>query len=117
MKINNFKELTIWQRGIILVKDIYKATENFPPAETYGLRSQMRRASISIPSNIAEGFKRQHSKEFKQYLNITLGSLAELETQTIIATELNYINTNIRESIVDSTNQLNKMTYSLYKKL
>jgi len=83
--INDYKDLRIWQSGIDLVKKIYSATKGFPEEEKFGLTSQMRRAAVSVPSNIAEGFKRQHKKEFKQFLNICLGSLAEVETQLIIS--------------------------------
>lgn len=87
-KIKNFKQLIIWQEGIEIVKRIYKLTKEFPKDEIYGLVAQMRRSAISVPSNIPEGFKRLHKKEFKQFLHISLGSLAELETQIIIAREL-----------------------------
>ncbi len=76
-KITNFKQLKIWQKGIEIVKKTYKITEAFPREEIYGLVAQMRRSAISIPSNIAEGFKRFHSKEYKQFLRIVLGSAAE----------------------------------------
>lgn len=75
-KIKSFKDLKIWQKGIEIVKDVYDITKSFPKEELYGLTSQMRRCVVSIPSNIAEGFKRYHNKEFKQFLYITLGSSA-----------------------------------------
>ncbi len=75
-KIKSFKDLKIWQKGIEIVKDVYDITKSFPKEELYGLTSQMRRCAVSIPSNIAEGFKRYHNKEFKQFLYITLGSSA-----------------------------------------
>jgi len=75
-KIKNFKDLRIWQEGIKLVKYIYLLTKDFPKDELYGLSSQMRRCAVSIPSNIAEGFRRYHNKEYKQFLFITLGSCA-----------------------------------------
>ena len=81
----------IWQDGIQLVEMIYKLTALFPASELYGLCSQMRRASVSVPSNIAEGAARQGEKEFIQFLYVALGSLSELETQSIIAQRLNYI--------------------------
>jgi len=74
-----------------LVKDIYEATSQFPPAENFGLVQQIRRAAVSIPSNIAEGQFRNSIKEFKQFLSIALGSAAELETQLIIANQVNYL--------------------------
>jgi four helix bundle protein len=91
--IKSFRDLNIWHKGIDLVKDIYEETQNFPRQEMYGLTNQIRRAAISIPSNIGEGHIRQHRAEFKQFLNVALGSLAELETQIVISKELNYIST------------------------
>jgi len=83
-KIKTYRDLNIWKVGIELVKDIYKSTEKFPKQEMYGIVSQMRRSAISIPSNVAEGFKRYHNKEYRQFLYVTLGSCAELETQVTI---------------------------------
>ena len=80
-KIRNFKDLDIWKLAKEIVLDIYKETNNFPKTEVFALSSQIRRASISIPSNIAEGFNRYYNKEYKQFLYISLGSCAEIETQ------------------------------------
>jgi len=80
-KINDFKDMRIWQKGIEVVKDIYAVTKKFPNDELYGLTSQMRRSAVSIPSNIAEGFRRYHNKEYRQFLYIAMGSCAELETR------------------------------------
>ncbi len=90
-EIKDFKNLRIWQTGIRLVKEIYSITTSFPKSEQFGLTNQMRRASVSIPSNIAEGHVRNQTKEFGRYLNISLGSSAELETQIIIAKELGWL--------------------------
>ena len=73
-KIKNFRDLKIWQRGVRLVEDIYQTTKNFPKEEVYGLTGQLRRAAVSIPSNIAEGFARSSNKEYKQFLYFALGS-------------------------------------------
>ena len=78
-KIRTYRDLNIWNAGIELVKDMYRLTEKFPKQEMYGIVSQMRRSAISIPSNVAEGFKRYHNKEYRQFLYVTLGSCAELE--------------------------------------
>ena len=83
--------LEAWKESIALVKAVYAATKNFPKEETYGLVSQMRRAAISVPSNIAEGAARSGKKEFAQFLNVARGSLSELETQLIIGMELGYV--------------------------
>lgn len=90
-EIKDFKDLRVWQLGIKLVKDIFSITSSFPKSEQFGLTNQMRRASVSIPSNIAEGHVRNQTKEFCRYLNISLGSCAELETQVIIAKELGWL--------------------------
>lgn len=88
MKVKNFKELIVWQKSIDLVLEIYKITKQFPSEEKFGLCAQMQRASVSIPSNIAEGSGRNHTNEFKQYLGVAYGSSSELETQIIIAKKL-----------------------------
>jgi len=88
--MSSYKELIVWQKSIQLVTDIYKLTKTFPKEELYGLASQMQRAVVSIPSNIAEGNDRNSSKEFSQFLRIARGSLAELETQIIISEKLEY---------------------------
>lgn len=116
-RIKNFKDLRIWQKGIEIVKRVYSLTRGFPKEEVYGLTAQMRRAAVSIPSNIAEGFKRYHRKEFKQFLHITLGSTAELETQVYIARELNFIDEERLNDITDMLIHQSKMISSLVNKL
>lgn len=116
-KIKNFKDLRIWQTGIEIVKDIYKVTEKLPNKESFGLISQMRRAAVSIPSNIAEGFKRYHDKEYRQFLHIALGSCAELETQLIISDELCYTSKNEMKRICEKLDYLSKMITVLMRKL
>ena len=116
-KIKNFKELRIWQKGIEIIKNVYLVTQSFPKEEMYGLTSQMRRAAVSVPSNIAEGFKRYHAKEYRQFLHIALGSLAELETLVIVGNELNLID---REKLGQLNEQLDhesKMISSLLNRL
>jgi four helix bundle protein len=88
-KSRSYQDLEVWKSSIGFVKEIYQATAKFPPSEVYGLISQIRRAAVSIPSNIAEGQGRNSFKEFRQFLSISLGSLAEAETQLIIANEIN----------------------------
>lgn len=89
--VKSYKELLIWQKGIKIVVLIYKLTKDFPKEEIYALTSQLKRASISVPSNIAEGFGRQTDKSFNHFLNISRGSLNEIETQLIIAKELDFV--------------------------
>jgi len=89
--LKTHKDLDAWKRSMDLVETIYKATKEFPPEELYGLTSQLRRAAVSIPSNIAEGAARNSTKEFLQFLHVSLGSLSEVETQIIIAKRLSYL--------------------------
>jgi four helix bundle protein len=84
-------QLEVWQEAIALVKDVYRLTASFPQQENYALASQMRRAAISVPSNIAEGAGRTGDREFLKFLSVARGSLSELETQLIIAKELSYL--------------------------
>jgi four helix bundle protein len=87
-KSRSYRDLEVWKLAIDFVKQVYEITDNFPASENYGLINQIRRAAVSIPSNIAEGQGRNSTKEFRQFLAISLGSLAELETQLIIAKEI-----------------------------
>jgi four helix bundle protein len=105
-KIETYRDLNIWKLGIDLVKETYKLTETFPKLETYGITSQMRRSAISIPSNIAEGFKRYHNKEYRQFLYVTLGSCAELETQVTIAKELKYTTPEKEAALLEKSDHL-----------
>jgi len=117
-KIRSFRDLKVWQKGIELVKEIYKITQHFPFEERYGLSAQMRRSAISVPSNIAEGFRRKYAKEHKQFLNIALGSCAELETQIVIAKELQYINKEEDKRVLDALiNHICGMIVNLNKKI
>ena len=117
LKIKTYRDLNIWQKSMEIVKEIYKTTENFPRQETYGLSNQMRRAAISIPSNIAEGFRRYHNKEYRQFLYIALGSCAELETQVTIGKDLNYIAEILEKKLLDDLECICRMTTNLIKKL
>ena len=90
-RITSYRKLKVWSKAVDLVQECYRLTESFPKHELYGLSIQIQRAAVSIPSNIAEGRHRAHSKEFIQYLSVAHGSLAEVETQTEIAYRLKYI--------------------------
>ena len=116
-KINSYKELTLWQKSIDLVEQIFKITDKFPKSELYGLVSQMRRAAVSIPSNIAEGAGRQHTKEFIQFLAVAEGSATELETQLIIALRLKFIDNKDYEVVSALLLEIFKMLRVLIKKL
>lgn len=115
--INSYKELIVWQKSFDLVKKIYKLTDNFPKSEIYGLTSQMRRAAISIPSNIAEGFVRKHTKEFSQFISIAFGSGAELETQLLLAKDLNFVSEGEFKNLDNLLSEIMKMLNSLLAKL
>lgn len=117
MKIINFRDLEIWKLGKEIVKEIYNITKQFPKAETFGLISQMRRATISIPSNIAEGFNRFHNKEYRQFLYMALGSCAELETQIEISGDLEYIDVINKGILLEKIDHESRMIRNLIKKL
>jgi four helix bundle protein len=115
--MHNFKELRIWQDSIDLVEDIYLETKNFPKNEEYGLTSQMRRCSVSVPSNIAEGSGRGTDKDFKRFLSISLSSSFELETQLIIANRLGFIESKNFEKSAEKVRKLQKMIFTFRKKM
>ena len=109
------KDLEVWKKSIELVKEIYTVTANFPNSEFYGLTSQMRRSAVSIPSNLAEGSAKFSDNDTLRFIDISLGSLAELETQVIIAKELNFINDN--SQVLEQIKQINAMFIGLRKHL
>ena len=115
--MESYQELEVWQKAINLVTEIYKTTRTFPKEKIYALSSQTQRAAISIPANIAEGWGRNMTKEYIQFLRIARGSLLEVETHMIISKNLNYVNEQILESILQKTKQINKMINSLIKSL
>jgi four helix bundle protein len=111
--MTSHKDLKVWQKGIELVKSIYEITGSFPSNEQFGLTSQMRRAAVSIPSNIAEGCGRNSNKELIHFLYIAMGSASELETQIIISMELNFLEKEKSEAIQTQIFEIIKMTSSL----
>ena len=117
MGVKSYQELKIWQNGIELTIQVYKFTENLPPKEKFGLISQMQRASVSVPANIAEGWSRSYTKEFIQFLRISLGSLAELETMIILCQKLNYCEAQDENAIRGRIGELQKMIYATIKTL
>jgi len=116
-RVRSYRDLLIWQKGIDVVECIYKLTKKFPREEIGGLTGQIRRAAISIPSNIAEGQARQHTGEFRQFLHIALGSLAELDTQGVIAHRLKYITEVESQVLEENLTELRKMLISIITKL
>jgi len=113
-KIKTHKDLDVWKESMTLAKEVYRLTKHFPKEETFGLASQMRRAAVSIPSNIAEGAARNSDKEFIQFLHVSLGSLAELETQLLLSRELGFPKD---EELNGSVEQIRRMLLGLIKYL
>lgn len=117
--IKSYKDLLVWQKGIVIVKEIYLLCSDLPKDEMYGLQSQMKRASISIPSNIAEGYGRNYTQNYIQFIRIARGSLLELETQKIKSKELGFINQDKFESInnliIEESKMLNAFIKSISK--
>ena len=114
-KVSTHKDLDVWRKAMDFVTELYKQTANFPKVELYGLSSQMRRAAVSIPSNIAEGAARKSNKEFIQFLYIALGSSAELDTQLIIAKNLNFIDVTVFEKMNVDQDEISRMLVGLIK--
>ncbi len=115
--MRNFRELLIWKEGILIVQEVYELSSFLPPEEKYGLRSQICRAAVSIPSNIAEGASRNSDFEFKRFLEIAIGSSFELETQLIIINEMKLAPEEDVSSLLSQINTNQKMINSLISKL
>jgi four helix bundle protein len=111
MSVNSFRDLRVWSAAMGLVEKVYRLTQLFPRSELYGLTSQIQRAAVSVPSNIAEGHTREHTKEFLNHLSIAHGSLAELDTQLEIARRLEYISS---ESLAELQNDIVSLAKQLY---
>ncbi len=116
-KPQSYRDLLIWQKGIELAKGVHEIVIEFPKESRYGQASQLYRAVISVPSNIAEGQSRRHTNEFRQFLYITLGSLAEVDTQIILATEFGYCSKKQVENINIRIIEMRKMIYGLISNL
>ncbi len=116
-KARHYKELLVWQKGMALAREVYKMTASFPGDERFGLIAQMRRAAVSVPSNIAEGQARRGTREFLQFLSHSEGSLAELETQILLSMELGYCRGATVENISSRIEELQKMLSSLRRTL
>jgi four helix bundle protein len=114
--MHKYKELKLWQKSIDLVTSIYLSTRSFPSVEKFGLVSQINRAAVSIPSNIAEGAGRNSDKEFVQFLSIAQASSYELETQLIISKNLNYLSVGVLDQLTIQIEEIQKMNYSIQSK-
>ncbi|WP_378187306.1 four helix bundle protein [Aquimarina sp. W85] len=112
-----FRDLIIWQKAMSLVTETYRYVSNFSEEEVYGLTSQMRRCSISIPSNIAEGYGRRGKKDFCKFLNIAMSSLFELQTQYEIASNLNYMEKDVFQKSYENTREIERMLSSYIRKV
>jgi four helix bundle protein len=115
--IKNFKTLDIWKRACRLVKVVYKATKVFPKEELYGLTSQMRRAAVSVPSNISEGCGRRTVADLSRFLDISVGSLCELETQLYLANDLDFLQTRAMQDLVEEIGQIRRMVIAYQNRL
>ena len=115
--MHNFKELKVWQKARTLVKEVYLEVSNYPNNEKFGLTSQIKRAVVSIPSNIAEGAGRNTNKDFTRFLNISLGSAYELETQIILSNDLDLISEKQLEIINKHISEIQKMIHGLINSL
>lgn len=115
--MKSYKDLEVWSLAIDYVTEVYRETGSFPESEKFGLVNQMRRAAVSIPSNIAEGASRQHTKEFVQFLYIGLGSINELYTQLTISFNLKYIDDKTYQRLVELSDSIGKMLNGLIKYL
>ena len=115
--VKSYKDLIVWKKSLKLAVDVYQVTKKFPREELYGLVSQMRRAAFSIPSNIAEGYARYSTAEYKRFLKISFASGAELETQLLIAKETKLINSEDFERVDKLLTEVMKMLNALIGKL
>lgn len=113
MTVRHYTDLIVWQKAMDLVEKIYHATEPFPHREIFGLTNQMRRAAVSIPSNVAEGQGRATTKDFLQFLSIARGSLQEVETQVMLACRLSYLNEPLKCHLLDATAEIARILNGL----
>jgi four helix bundle protein len=111
--LQSFKELRVWQRSYRLCVDIYRVTRTFPPEERFGLSAQLRRAAVSVPSNIAEGYSRETTRDYVRFLWMARGSLAELETQLMLATELRFTGGGDADKLLAEVNEVQRMLNAL----
>jgi len=116
-EIKSYKDLFVYQKGLDLVNDIYEVTRGFPKEEIFGLSNQMRRAAVSVPSNISEGYGRDSTKNYTQFLKISKGSLFELETLLIISANQKFISEKIMEEISVKIHEIGKMLTTLIRNI
>ncbi len=114
--VKDYRDLVVWQKAMAYTKEVYRLTKMFPKEEQFGLTSQLRRAAVSVPSNIAEGHAR-YGKEFAHFLSIARGSLAESECQILLATDLGYLNAEKTRNALSLADELKRMIPTLIRKL
>ena len=117
MSIRSYQDLTVWKKAMTVAKPVYQLTEKLPHSEIYGLVSQMRRAAVSIPSNIAEGNSRRASKVYKHFLSIAYGSKSELETQFLLCVEIGYLDKQDIVLVMNNLEEISRMLSSMIAKL
>ena len=115
--MHNFRELKIWQRSMDLVVDVYSKTTTFPKEETYGIRQQIRRCSVSIPSNISEGAGYSSDPQFKHFLEVAMGSCNELQTQIELSRRIGYMSSEAADKVLDEALQIYRMILGYYNSL
>jgi len=115
--IRTFRDLLVWQKAMILVTDVYRASSEFPKSEQYGLTSQLRRCAVSIPSNIAEGFGRDSTNDYLRFLSIANGSLYESQTQLEIARNLDFLSEQQFTQLLEQAREIERMLSSLIRRL
>jgi len=114
---HSYKDLIVWQKAVTMVTEVYRATQPFPREETYGLTSQLRRSAVSVASNIAEGQGRISKAEFRQFLGMARGSLIEMETQIVIASNLGYISHEIADRLAAKSGEVSRLPHGLMQSL
>ena len=117
MKVNGFEDLLVWKKAHALTLAVYQETKSFPREEQYGLVSQLRRAVVSIPANIAEGYKRRSRKDYARFVNISHGSLEECKYYFILSRDLFYFLTQTAERLIADADEVGRMLYGLHKAL
>jgi len=117
VSVSSYRELVVWQKAMDLIEAVYHATANFPREELYGLTSQLRRASVSVPSNIAEGQGRTTTRDFLYFLSVANGSLKEVETQALIAERLGFLNSSKASALITLTTEVGRLISGLRNSL
>jgi len=115
--MNTFRDLLVWQKAMVLAEEVYAATKQFPKYETYALGDQVRRAVVSVPANIAEGYGRQSTQDYIRFLLISRGSLYEVQTHCELAMRLQYLSYDIHDAIESNCQEVERMLSSLISKL